>query len=256
MVFETGEQYDAVNDAPDNDVYRRDMTTAAGFTLASARNGLDTAGNAGGIRPAISADGSRVSFTSTSTDLTTDDSNPAVADVYTRDIGDQGHRAREHRVRRRHAERHRQRSSAIGGSGSLVAFVALDGAAPTTRLVPSDTNAQPDVLAKELAPTDTTGPATQITSTTPVAGGSAVAVAATDPSGVGSVIANGVALRPGAGATFSGTTTIAHNGPLKVEARDGSGNASNAWSWSPPRGPAACRPRSRPPRSPSSAPSS
>ncbi len=81
-------------------------------------------------------------------------------------------------------------------------------------------------MPRSSRPTDTTGPAIQITSTTPVAGGSAVVVTATDPSGVGSVIANGVALRPGAGATFSGTTTIAHNGPLKIEARDGSGNAS------------------------------
>ena len=115
------------------------------------------------IRPAISADGSRVSFTSPSTDLTGGDGN-----------------ARGRRLRARHRPRKvtarassrptappratpTRRASAIGGAGSLVAFVTID-ARGATRLVPTDTNTQPDVLAKELAPTDTTGPAIQLTS--------------------------------------------------------------------------------------------
>ena len=155
-----------------------------------------------------------MSFTSTSTDLTDGDSNAAVADVFARDIGTQGHRAREHRVRRDHAERHRPPASTrrSAARGSLVDLRG-HSTRPATSIVPADTNTLADVLAKELAPTDTTGPAIQITSTTAVAGGSAVVVTATDPSGVGSVIANGVALRPGAGATFSGTTTTPPTGP-------------------------------------------
>ena len=227
VVFSTGEPYDAVNDAnATNDVYRRDMTNSAAgaFTLVSARDGLDTPGANGADRPAISADGGRASFTLTSIDLTGGDSN-AVADVFARDIVTKTTRraslASDGTTQSLTASEH----SAIAGAGSLVTFVTTDGAA--NRLAGNDTNALADVLAKELAPTDTTGPAVQITSTTAVAGGSALVVTATDPSGVGSVIANGVALRPGAGATFSGTTTIAPNGPLKIEARDGSGNAAN-----------------------------
>ena len=83
-----------------------------------------------------------------------------------------------------------------------------------------------DVLAKELAPTDTTGPVIQLTSQAPAAGGVSLALTATDPSGVGSVTANGVALRPGAGTTFSGTAPVAAGAPLRIEARDGSGNAA------------------------------
>ena len=72
------QKYDATNDASGgNDVYRRDMTT--GRVRARSRRGtaLDTAAPPDGIRPAISADGSRVSFTSTSADLTAADTNAA-----------------------------------------------------------------------------------------------------------------------------------------------------------------------------------
>jgi hypothetical protein len=223
VVLETGEKYDPVNHIAGNNVYRRDMTTAAGFTLVSAINGVDTGGNGGGIRPAISADGSRVSFTSASTDLTGGDTN-AVADVYARNVGTKITTRASLASNGITQSATASERSAIGGAGSLVTFVTIDDA--THMLAANDTNAVADVLAKELAPTDTTGPAIQITSTTAAAGGFALVVAATDPSGVGSVTANGAALRPGAGATFSGTAPVAAGGSLRLDARDGSGNAS------------------------------
>ncbi len=222
VAFTTAEPYDAVNDANGaNDVYRRDMSTAAGFTVASARDTLDAAGP--GDRAAISADGSRVSFTSTAIDLTGGDTN-AVADVFARDIGTKTTRraslASDGTTQSLTASEH----SAGGGAGSLVAFVTT--AAAGHSIAANDTNLLADVLAKELAPTDTTGPAIQITSTTAAAGGFALVVTATDPSGVGSVIANGAALRPGAGTAFSGTAPTAAGGSLRIDARDGSGNAA------------------------------
>jgi len=102
--------------------------------------------------------------------------------------------------------------------------VTTDGA--TNRLAANDTNLVADVLARELAPTDTAGPGIQPTSQAPAAGGGALALTATDPSGVGSVTANGAALRPGAGTTFSGIAPTAADGALRIEARDGSGNAT------------------------------
>ncbi len=105
-----------------------------------------------------------------------------------------------------------------------MAFVTTDGAGNS--IAPGDTNTVADVLAKELAATDTTGPAIQLSSATPAAGGHAVAVTATDPSGVGSVTANGAALRPGAGTTFAGIAPTAPGRALRVEATDGSGKTA------------------------------
>ena len=227
-VFETGQAYDAANDlnGAGNDVYRRDMATAAAPVLVSAKDGADagSATAASGTRPAISADGSRVSFTSAAADLTGGDTN-GVADVYTRDVGT--------KVTRRASlasngttpqSATASERSAIAGAGSLVTFVTTDDAA--TRLAANDTNLVADVLAKELAPTDTSPPAVQLSSVTPAAGGQAVVVTATDPSGIGSVTANGSALRPAAGATFSGTAPGGAGGALRVEALDGSANTA------------------------------
>ena len=225
VVFETGETYDAANDIAGNNVYRRDMTTAAGFTLVSARNGRRYGGGQRRDRPAISADGSRVSFTSPSTDLIVGDTN-AVADVYTRDIGTKGHRGGRARRPPARAERHRLR--AIGHRRRREPG---DVRGPRRR-GPHDTarphRRQPPARhhREGARPHRHDGPPIQITSTTAAAGGFALVVTATDPSGVGSVTANGAALRPGAGATFSGTAPAAPDRTLRVDARDGSGNAS------------------------------
>ncbi len=118
---------------------------------------------------------------------------------------------------------------AIAANGSLVAFVFTDGA---TRLVSGDTNAQPDVHAKEFAPTDVTGPALILTG--PADGASesgetiAVGGTATDPSGVVSVSVNGAALPLTAGGGFSAAIpAIVGANAVTVRALDGSGNLTS-----------------------------
>ena len=156
VVIETGHKYDAVNDlSAGNDVYRRDMGTGT-IVLVSAKNASDAGGGTDGVRPAISADGGRVAFTSTSTDLTTD-ANAAVKDVFVRDVA-----ARTTALASVRADGTTQGSTdseipGIAANGGLVAFTVNDTGA-VTKLVATDANTQPDVLAKELAPSDAAGP--------------------------------------------------------------------------------------------------
>ena len=233
VVIETANEYDAVNDlsAMGNDVYRRDMGTTT-FVLVSARNASDQGGATGGARPAISADGGRVSFTSTSTDLTTD-SNAAVKDVFVRDIA-----AKTTRLASVRADGTTQGStdseiSGIAANGGLVAFTFNDAGA-ATKLVTApiaDANNQPDVHAKELAPSDTTGPA--LTVTGPAEGSTvateqvAVGGSASDPSGIVAVTVNGTGLPLTATGGFSTTvaTAVGAN-TITVRALDGAGNAT------------------------------
>jgi len=229
VVFETAERYDPTNDPGGfNNAYRRDMGTGA-FTVASARNGVATAGNTGGIRPSISADGTRVAFASTSTNLTAD-ANAAVKDVFTRDIGSstttlvsvdgttQGSNDSDH--------------AAAAANGGLVAFVFNDAAA-VTKLLAADANAQPDVFAKELAPTDTTppglsitGPAqglSQIASQVPIGG------SVSDVSGIASLTVNGVPLPLTATGGFSTSLPLVLGAnTITVRATDGAGNTTEA----------------------------
>lgn len=212
-VFETGQKYDATNDvSAGNDVYRRDMTTGA-VALVSARDGLDTGGNTDGIRPAISADGTRVAFTSTSTDLDGGDGNAAVRDVYTRDVGT--------RVTQRSSARsdgaqsiNASEKAAISGNGAFVTFVNSDAGTMLT-LAPGDANSQPDVFAKELVPTDTTPPVVQLSGT------------ATDPSGIGEVTVNGVPVEVRAGGAFT-VPAVPCGSTVTVRATDGAGNTAVA----------------------------
>jgi hypothetical protein len=211
-VFETGEKYDATNDvSAGNDVYRRDMTTGA-IVLVSARDGADAGGNAGGIRPAISADGDRVAFTSTSTDLVGADGNAATRDVYTRDVAA---RATERASARGDGGQTTNDSDrgAIGGDGAIVSFVNSDAGTMLT-LVPGDVNSQPDVFAKEFVPNDVTPPALAF------AGG---AGRATDPSGIGELTANGNPVPVGADGSFSVSVVP---GTLTLRAVDGAGKAA------------------------------
>jgi hypothetical protein len=228
VVFETGEKYDATNDlSAGNDAYRRDLGTGA-IVHASARDGLDASGNANGLRPQISADGGRVTFTSASTDLVlpTVDGNAGVADVVARDLA-----ARTTRLVSVSGATQGATDSdrpGIAANGGLVAFIFTDGA---TRLVTGDTNTQPDAHAAELAPSDATGPA--LTLSGPADGavepGDRIAVGgtATDVSGIVSVTVNGTAVPLTATGGFSTAVAAAVGAnAVTVRALDGSGNAT------------------------------
>ncbi|MEW6582680.1 MAG: hypothetical protein AB1416_07970 [Actinomycetota bacterium] len=205
-------------------VYRRDLR--AGVTvLASAVDGTaGTAGDGAAGVPAITADGERIAFTTTSTDLVPGDGNGAVADAAVRDVetaattrvgaGPSGQPAAA------------TTAAAISGGGGVVAVGYDDaGAAP---LLPGDTNGRPDVFARELAPTDARGPS--VTVTQPGAGevtaerAVPVAVTATDPSGVASVTVDGRRLTR-SGTAFTGTALLpVGDTTLAVVAVDGAGN--------------------------------
>jgi hypothetical protein len=214
VVFETGFAYDPTNDvSAGNDTYRRDMATRA-IVLASARDGVDTGGDGLGVRPAVSADGGRVAFTSGSTNLFGTDAN-TVVDIYTRDVGARTTRRASVQGNGTTESDNASERGAVAGNGAIVSFVHNDAGA-TTRLVVADANTVPDVLAKELSPTDVTPPAVAIAGATGTA---------TDPSGIGEVTVNGAAVAVGAGGTFPVPT-----GPGTHTARavDGAGNAGTA----------------------------
>ncbi len=231
VVFETGQAYDPANDVGANDAYRRDMVTGA-ITLASARDGVATGGNQGGARPAISADGARVAFRSASTDLFGTDAN-AVADVYVRDLGPRVTRRASVQANGTTETNTPADRGVIAGNGSIVSFVNDDQGA-TPELIVADTNNLPDVLAKELTPTDTAPPAVALSGATGTA---------SDPSGIGEVTVNGAAVAVGAGGTFP--VSVAP-GTQTVRAVDGAGNAATATRTITPAvagRPAALRPR-------------
>lgn len=228
VVFETGHKYDATNDASaGNDAYRRDLGTGA-IVLVSARDGLDGGGDNGGIRPSISADGSRVTFTSTSTDLTTD-ANAAVGDVVARDIATKATKLVSVRADGTTQSLSPSDRSALSANGGIAAFIHTDAGA--VRLVPTDANNQPDVHVKELTATDAAGPA--LTLTGPADGASqkaaqvAVAGAATDPSGIASLTVNDapLALTGTGGFSMSALLSLGPN-TIRVRAVDGAGNAT------------------------------
>jgi Tol biopolymer transport system component len=229
VAFETGFAYDPAADANAvNDAYRRDRATGA-VVVASARDGLDAAGDGGGVRPAISADGTRVAFASTSANLTTD-GNAAVRDVFVRDLPARTTRLASVRADGATQSLNPSDRPAIAADGGPVAFV-FDDAAAATGLVEADANARPDALLKELAPSDDAGPA--LTVGAPADGASqrdaqvTVSGTATDPSGLAGVTVNGnpVALR--AGGAFSAPALL-QTGPnsITVVATDGAGNAT------------------------------
>ncbi len=232
VVLETGHAYDAVNDlSVGNDVYRRDMGTGA-IVLVSAKNTTDAGGGTDGIRPAITADGGRVSFTSTSIDLTTD-ANATVKDVFVRDIA-----ARTTRLASVRADGTTQGStgsefSGVSANGGVVAFSFNDTGALTKLVSPTDANAQPDVHAKEFAPSDATGPT--LTLAGPAEGSAqtadqiAVGGTVSDPSGIVSLTVNGAPLSTTAIGGFS--TSIAASigaNTVTVRALDGAGNSASA----------------------------
>ena len=230
VVFETGHAYDATNDAfVGNDVYRRDMGTGA-ITLVSARNGLDGGGNAGGVRPAIAADGARIAFASTSTNLTTD-ANAGVRDVFVRDPAARATALVSVRADGVTQGATDSETAAIAADGGVVAFVFND-AGGGADLIAADLNSQPDVHAKELAASDAAGPALVLSG--PADGTSladervAVGGTATDPSGIVSVTVGGAPLPVTATGGFSTTVALAPGAnAIMVAARDGAGNVTS-----------------------------
>jgi len=170
-----------------------------------------------------------VSFTSTSTDLTTD-ANAAVKDVFVRDIATRTTRPASVRADGTTRGTTDSEISGIAANGGLVAFTFNDAGA-ATKLVASDANAQPDVLAKELAPSDAAGPS--LTLSGPAEGATvdadqvAVGGSAADPSGIVRVTVNGTALPLTATGGFSTTVpVVAGANALTVQAVDGAGNAT------------------------------
>ncbi len=247
VVFDTGAQLDpAVDTNMAQDVYRRDVV--GGVTaLVSARDGLDAAAAQGGSNAAISADGARVAFESTATDLTASDANNATADVYVRTVAA---RATARASARSDGGQGANGSgiAAISGNGGVVAFTYDDNLAQP--LVPGDANAAEDVFAKELTASDATAPA--LTVTAPEAGlttaASQVTVTGTlaaDPSGIGALVVGGDALPPVAG-PFSHTVQLGALGTstsITVRAVDGAGNVSEITRGVTRRAAAATRPR-------------
>jgi Tol biopolymer transport system component len=212
------------------EVYRRDM--AAGTTvLVSARDGTGVASAAGDSRLAvISADGSRVAFESTAADLVGGDGN-ALSDVFVRDVptgstsrvslGPGGAQALNASAR-----------AGLAANGGLATFDYDDGA-PSHPLLPGDVNGLPDVFARELVPTDTTGP--PIAAAPPdgsAVNGQIVTLTGTvgpDLSGVVAAALDGTPIALGPGGAFS--VQLALNvgpNPITLTALDGSGNRSSA----------------------------
>jgi Tol biopolymer transport system component len=219
VVFQTGAQLDPVADInAANDIYRRDVVAGVS-TVVSAKNGVADARGTGS-QAAISADGARVVFASTATDLTAADANGAVQDVYARDV------ATKVTARASAAADGSQglvdsQTGTIAGNGGLVAF-------DTASVFGTDTNALADIYAKELAATDMTAP--PLSETLTLEGG-VVRVSGTagpDPSGIGALSVNGVLIRPAAGGAFSTTVPLVTTGatPVSVVAVDGAGNSA------------------------------
>jgi hypothetical protein len=221
VAFESGEKYDAVNDvSAGNDAYRRDMTSGA-ITLVSALNNGAIGSTSGGARPATSADGARVSFRTLGNDLVGTDAN-AVNDVYVRDPATQVTRRASVAANGTTESSTASERTAIAGNGGLVSFVH-DDAGETGKLVATDTNAQPDALAKELAPGDTTPPALTV---------GASAGRATDPSGIGEVTVNGAPVAVAADGSFA----VPPVPVADVRAADGAGNVATGARVIPPGG--------------------
>ena len=171
-------------------------------------------------RPAISADGARVTFTSFSADLVGADGNLAVPG----------------RLRARPGAARRPGGPASGRTGppsrdaiptaarwpataGWSRFVNNDAGAPSQSSSRPDANNQPDVFAKELAPTDVTPPALVA-----APGAAGVAGTASDPSGIGEITVNGAATAVGPGGAFS--AAAAPGSSNVVRAVDGAGNAA------------------------------
>lgn len=222
VAFQSGAALDPGNDVSGGtDVYVRDRQGAQ-TVLASARTGLTTGGDQGGGQAAISADGDRVAFASSSTNLITGDANNQ-ADVFVRGMAAQRTARASQRADGGEGNNGAETPS-IAGSGVAVAFAtqsAFDAV--------NDTNAADDVYRTVLAAAgDTTAPALTATAAAGPAGTVRVSGSvAADPSGIGQLTVNGATVRVAPDDTFSvdipsvGATTTA-----AVAVADGAGNGA------------------------------
>lgn len=209
-------------------VYRRDMLGSLTL-LASAVDGTEgDAGNGDASVPTVSADGTRIAFDTTSTNLVPGDSNGAVRDSVVRDPASLTTR----RVGLAAGVQPAGATTlpAIGAAGGAVAFGHDDAGPPPAALIPGDTNALPDVFAHELVPTDEVAPHLALASpgdrATTTARAVPVTATASDPSGIVWVKVDGRRAKR-EGNTFTGSALLSV-GPNTVTttALDGAGNVS------------------------------
>ncbi len=120
-----------------SDVFLRDLTTGAIEKLSLSTTGA--VGNDSSSFPSVSADGSRIAFTSRATNLVPGDTNQAM-DVFVRDrLSGTTHRVS---VSSTGAEADaRSFDARISGDGRFVVFASY-----ATNLVPGDTNGSPDIF--------------------------------------------------------------------------------------------------------------
>lgn len=209
-------------------VYRRDMLGSLTL-LASAVDGTEgDAGNGDASVPTISADGTRIAFDTTSTNLVPGDGNGAVRDSVVRDPASLA-------TRRVGLAAGVQPAGAttlpvIGAAGGAVAFGHDDAGPPPASLIPGDTNVLPDVFAHELVPTDEVAPYLALASpgdrVTTTARAMPVTATASDSSGIVWVKVDGRRAKR-EGNTFTGSALLSV-GPNTVTttALDGAGNVS------------------------------
>ncbi len=223
VVFQTGASLDPINDANGGDVYRRDMRLGVS-TLVSARTGADGRGNGDSRIASISADGTRIAFESTATDLTADDDNAATADVYVRDQA--GRTTTRASVRADGAQAANASTlGVVAPNGGPAAFTYDDtGGKP---FLTGDANAVADIFLKELAPSDTTGPALTVTGPASASdAGATLTGTVSDASGVIDLRVGDAAIRPAADGTFRAPVTLGAPGSattVTVTATDGAG---------------------------------
>ncbi len=218
VVFQTGEQLDAANDVnAATDVYRRDVVAGV-TTAASARNTLPTA--EGGSTGTISADGTRVGFTSISANLVVGDAN-APNDAFARTV------ASRETVRMSQLANGTEailgwETTGLSGNGARGVFTGQG------RFSVDDSNAADDVYTKELVPTDAAGPVLSGAGVGTSATVARVSGSVSDPSAVARLTVAGSLVRPGVDGTFAIDVARSPTGltTVPVEAMDGAGNLS------------------------------
>jgi Tol biopolymer transport system component len=148
------------------DVFVRDLL--AGTTTLVSRGPRGLVGNGGSLLAALSADGRRVAFVSSATNLVQNDRN-GFADVFVRDlvlgttvrasVASDGSEANSY-----------SQDPSISADGASVAFTTW-----ATNLAPDDADGLPDVLVRDLA-AGTTQLASRPTATTAARGGTAASL--------------------------------------------------------------------------------
>lgn len=219
VVFQTSAALVGGDANNQNDSYRRDMT-AARTDLASAGDGVDTPGGAGGTAPRVSADGARVAFTSGSTNLVSGDNN-AQADAFVRTVATKA-TARASVTTAGAEVPVGAETAGVSGNGGVAVFTG-QGTYTSEAAGPDD-----DVFARELAPTDAQAPTVTVSAVNAVdqARARVTGTVAADPSGIGTLTVAGVAVRPAADGGFSQEVALAPGGSVDVVATDGAGNAA------------------------------